>query len=127
MKRDFKTSNVVANLLSDPPTRQPGEAEDRESGTVEVRKTEKKAEKPARQPAPPKTAKSESPKKTIRKEFYFSPDLVEKIEGYALEEGETEADVARTIFEEFFARKKYEVSPAIAKMLAKKREKKAAR
>ncbi len=125
MKRDFTKSNVVASLLSDTPPRQSAEVENREGGTVENRKTEKKAVKAAKQPAPYKPIKTAPPGKAIRKEFYFSPDLVEKIEGYALEEGETEVNIARAIFEEFFNRKKYDVSPAVRKMLAKRREKKA--
>lgn len=127
MKRDFTKSNVVASLLADPPSPQPATVENRNSGKVEMRKTEEKTVKPPKQSAGPKAVKPEPPAKTIRKEFYFSPELVEKIEGYALEEGETEVNVARAIFEEFFTRKKYQVSPAITKMLAKKREKKAAR
>lgn len=123
MKRDFTKSNVVASLLADPPSAQSGEPETRKGGIVETRKTEKKAIKPAKQATPPKAEKPE-PVKGIRKEFYFSPDLVEKIAGYALEEGEPEVNIARAALEEFFARKQYEVSPAIRKMLAKRREKK---
>jgi len=127
MKRDFTKSNVVASLLADPPSQQPGAVESRKGGIVETRKTEEKAVKRPKQSAAPKAAKPEPAAKTIRKEFYFSPDLVEKIEGYALEQGIAEVNLVRPVLEEFFARKKYEVSPAIAKLLAKKREKKAAR
>lgn len=124
MKRDFTKSNVVASLLADPPSAQSVEPETRKGGIVETRKTEKKAIKPAKQTTPPKVEKPEPAKKGVRKEFYLSPDLVEKIEGYALEEGEPEVNIARAALEEFFAQKKYEVSPAIRKMLAKRREKK---
>lgn len=126
MKRDFTKSNVVASLMAtDPPTRQSVEAEIRKGGIVEARKTEKKAVRPAKQAVPLEAAKPDPAKKSVRKEFYLSPDLVEKIEGYALEEGEPEVNIARAALEEFFARKNYEVSPAIRKMLSKRREKKA--